>query len=135
LKHYPHIIYSDGIADLRKRLTERIRRYLENPIPSSRASFFPFDLSIQGFSLSEDKRTVVSVDKTTIHEEFFTSYRKPYDLILRNISQKTTSNNQYEVHIGFASDVLTGVDRFETFLRSDKYDIFTTICQRADLCS
>lgn len=66
LKHYPHIIYSGRILDLKRELEKRVRWVIENPEKDSLATASALEFFVDGISLGEEPIVDFSVYSDSI---------------------------------------------------------------------
>ena len=69
LKHYSHIIYSNGITELKQELYKRAAYYAANPGTPSRDPFSQFMLLLNGVTIEASDSTVDIESNLTFREE------------------------------------------------------------------
>ncbi|MFH1304613.1 MAG: hypothetical protein ABIK07_26470, partial [Planctomycetota bacterium] len=91
LKHFPHIIYKESISDLRVKLMNRVKWFVEHPANEYKKSEVELDLYFGEINLSE----MVPVYDCNIS----TGFDFKESLTIHNTSTKTLTNDDYSFNI------------------------------------
>jgi hypothetical protein len=78
LKHYSHIVYSDGIAELKKQLKERASYYATHPGSTTRDPFNQFTLLLNGGAVDWAADTM-PVTARLVHKEYPSRWALPIE--------------------------------------------------------